>query len=254
MDRDEDSSKRQKVESALNVHTGKIIDEDVFSQLPPEIQREIMMEEQRDLNLKGKGSELDREKSSIKEFSKCGLAEGNKFEKTSRNFGSETNYEKFCQDVNNSSVTCPVEGPSVAQSSSREYLSMESDERKMPPEGHRNVEQTYEISTKKSVAMETITENALFLKNSLPPEVSSNSNEKMPPDVRTNSNKSLVQSENETVPPDIDPVVFRELPREIQQELLKNWKIKQEFSISPSSRSKTKQANKQTLYKYFKKK
>ena len=68
------------------------------------------------------------------------------------------------------------------------------------------------------------------------------------------SNLSFDQSEDGLVPPDIDPAVFRELPQEIKSELLRNWKSKQEFSFSPANRAKSTQPKKQTLLKYFKKK
>ena len=56
------------------------------------------------------------------------------------------------------------------------------------------------------------------------------------------------------VPPDVDPHVFQELPQEIKNELLRNWKSKQEFSFSTSNRANKTQSKKQTLLQYFKKK
>ncbi len=56
-----------------------------------------------------------------------------------------------------------------------------------------------------------------------------------------------------SVPPDVDQAVFHQLPSDIQQELIKNWRSKQDFafSLGKTSHSKT---QKQSILKYLKKK
>ncbi len=54
------------------------------------------------------------------------------------------------------------------------------------------------------------------------------------------------------IPPDTDPEVFKELPVEIQRELIKSWKLQQEFSPLRANKTSSKR-KKGTLYNYFKK-
>ena len=196
------------------------IDQDVFSQLPPDIQNEIITERNsssdRNIMLTDRGFQLESRHYFIKD--NCG------------------EYNIDSKDTSNPSG---------------------SEEQVPPPESsHLNAEKHCRTDRGHMVQLcDTSSESS---KNSGGVTIDPINNNG-PPSNEHNCEKiqaklGFDQSEDGFVPPDIDPAVFRELPPEIKSELLRNWKSKQEFSFSPANRGKRTQPKKQTLFKYFKKK
>ena len=246
VDGEQDTSKRQKVETARNFYSEENIDRDVFCQLSPEIQREIIEES------KGKSHKPDSNDCS--KVPKCEhSAEEYNNDVIIGKTASDTDGKKLCQDVTEDYVTRPQGGACVRRSSSNEEWPPDNSTITHEPKRvENNTNQSNELSGEKSCATKTVGGQLRQVWMETFPSGSTNRGEKHLPGAGTSNNNSLVRPESGFIPPDVDPKVFRELPQEIQQELIKNWKIKQEFSFSPLKKSKSTQPNKQTLYKYFK--
>ena len=196
------------------------IDQSVFSQLPPDIQNEILNERNsssdQNIMLKDKSCQLGSRKNFVK---------GN---------GRETNIETkaACNASDYAEQALPRE---ISRRNSEKLSRTDKDQ----------LDQLFYTNSENSVNSGGV--SLAPIKSNEPPRDEDNCE-------KLRSNLSSDQSEDGLVPPDIDPAVFRELPQEIKSELFRNWKSKQEFSFSPANRAKSSQQKKQTLLKYFKKK
>ena len=196
------------------------IDQDVFSQLPPDFQTEVMNERN-----------FSSDQNSMLKDRSCQA--GSRKVVTKRN----------CAETNIETKNAYSSGGSAEQVPTAESS-------RLNPEKHSRTDkdESDQLFCRSSENLNNSGGLSFASTNSNGPPSAEHSCEKM------QSNLSFDQSEDGIVPPDIDPVVFRELPQEIRNELLRNWKSKQEFSFSPANRAKRAQPKKQTLFKYFKKK